>query len=72
VAKNALEPAIRDSVSLGEANLMQAAQELEGDMLNAFLDAVREGRISDAENILTQSQEERFINSFKVALVAYP
>lgn len=55
---NALEPVERDSVLLENANLTNAVRGLERDVVNAVLEALRNGDIDKAENIIEQANQE--------------
>lgn len=60
-ATNALDPAVKDSVILQEANLQNAVAGLEAKVVNAVVEALREGDIDEAERLISEAQEEGYI-----------
>lgn len=71
VARNALDPAMKDSVILQEANLENAVRGLEADIVNAVIKALREGNITKAENIIEEAQEEQFTGELALVLAGF-
>ena len=71
VAKNALDPAIKDSVILQQANLEKAVADLEGRVAAAVIEALRNEDIIEAERLISEAQEEGFVAELIVIFVAF-
>lgn len=70
-AQNALDPQIRDSVLLEEANLRNAVQKLEAKIAQQVIEALRQGDQREAERIISEAQEQSLIQELAAILVAY-
>lgn len=70
-AQNALEPTIKDRVLLQESNLKNAVARLEADIVNAVIQQLREGNIDEAEELISEAQEEQYIAELALIFAAF-
>lgn len=70
-AQNALDPELKDKVLLQEANLESAVKGLEANIVKAVIQALRDGDLAEAEEIISEAQEQSFIAELAVILAAY-
>jgi portal protein len=70
-ALNELDPALKDQVLLQEADLQRAVARLENDVAQAVIEALRAGNVNEAEELISEAQEENFIAELAVIIAAY-
>lgn len=70
-AQNALEPDTRDRVILQESNLYQAVSQLEASLALEVIAAVRNGKLGEAQALLTKAQKKDFTNQLVVTLEGF-
>lgn len=70
-ALNELDPSIKDQVLLQEADLQRAVARLENDVASAVIEALREGDLEKAQELISEAQAESFIQELAVIIAAY-
>lgn len=70
-AKNALNEASRETVTLQESNLYTATADLEKEIALAIINAFYEGRTIDAQRLLTEAQEKQYEDELSLLLAGY-
>lgn len=70
-ALNELSPTIKDDVILQEANLQNAVSDLDQRVVNKVIEALREGNVEKAEDIISEAQQGTFINELALLLAGY-
>lgn len=70
-AKNELDPSLRDDVILQEANLQNAVADLDKRVVNKVLEALREGDVEKAKDIISEAEESSFVNELAIILAGY-
>ena len=70
-ATNALSSDNRDTVQLQESSLYQATKQLEADMAQKVIAALRRGDIKTANDIISKSEEKSFVNFYTNILKTY-
>lgn len=68
---NELDPSIKDEVGAQEASLQNAIAKLDGDIANKVMEALQNGDIKKAEDIVSNAQEESIVGELAVILAAY-
>lgn len=70
-AQNALDPSMKDSVILQEANLENAVRGLEADVVNAVIEALRNGNLGEAKEIISEAQEQSVTGELALVLAGF-
>ena len=70
-ATNALDPSMKDSVILQQSNLENAVKGLEADVVNAVIEALRNGDLAEAEEIISQAQVDTITAQMVIILAGF-
>lgn len=70
-AKNALDLSVQDRVMLQESNLERAVARLENDIAQKVLEAIRNGDVNEAEEIISEAQEEQYAAELAIILAGF-
>lgn len=71
VALNELDPSLKNEVILQESGLQRAVAQLESDVAQAVIEALRSGDIDEAKQLVAEAQEEEFVVQLALILAAY-
>jgi 2'-5' RNA ligase len=70
-AKNALDDEFKDRVILGESDLLRATRRIEEDLVNSYMNGIRNGDFSEFQRIISESEERQVRNELQLALAAF-